>query len=66
MKYDFEPSEIEVSSWSSKKGLSVPVGVQIVHKKTGLVVTCDSERSQHRNRHLALIALKDKVKGWIK
>ena len=41
--------------------VGIPVGVKITHKPTGIVVTEDSERSQHRNREVALQKLEKLV-----
>jgi len=64
------PKHLQISTYSSKhKSAWVPRvdnGVLILHKPTGVVSKCDSERSQHRNRALALEDLKQKLKslGW--
>jgi hypothetical protein len=38
-----------------------PKGVKITHKPTGITVTCNHERSQHKNRDAALRALKSAI-----
>jgi len=36
-------------------------GVRLVHEATGVVVTCRAERSQHRNKAIALERLREKL-----
>ena len=66
MSYEFEPEDISITAWppgsSSWFIHRVVHGIRVVHLPTGTVVTCDSERSQHRNRELALQQLWDEVK----
>jgi protein subunit release factor A len=67
MKYDFKPEEVVINAWSSKRQgswrLGWPQGIQVVHLPTRTVVTCDSERSQHRNRHLAFVELQNRLRA---
>ena len=58
------PQDLRIDSWPpSASGMHVgmPRGVKIQHKPTGLVVTCDSERSQHKNRDKAMAELIEKL-----
>lgn len=56
--YTFKPEDIDIASWgSSNQGsfqVGVERGVQVTHLPTGIVVQIESERSQHRNRAIAL------------
>jgi peptide chain release factor 2 len=52
-------SDFEISIWPEqpKGGQHVgsgPRGVKIVHIPTGMTAMCDTERSQHRNRSVAM------------
>ena len=53
--------DIVVQSWSSKSrgawDVNADTGVKITHIPTGIIVTCEKERSQHKNRHLAMTEL---------
>lgn len=58
------PADLSISIYPEPRGgmqVGMPRGVAITHKPTGISVVCDSERSQHRNRDLALAALAEKV-----
>jgi len=62
MKDDIKPEDLSISSWSSKPtnqwGIGTEQGVLIVHLPTGVNATCDSERSQHKNRAKAMEILR--------
>lgn len=66
MNYDFKPEDIAVTAWplGQCSGLihKQVHGIRAIHLPTGTVVTCETERSQHRNREIALQQLWDQVK----
>jgi hypothetical protein len=50
------PEDVHIETYSVRRGgfsIKPDNGVRLIHKPTGTVVRCNSERSQHRNREVA-------------
>ena len=56
--YAFEPVKTDV-----KNGAGSELAVRIVHKPTGIQVTCSVERSQQQNKRLAMAILTSKIEA---
>lgn len=67
MSYEnFDPKDLLIQSFpTNPSGFihRIPNGIRAVHLPTGIAVTCETDRSQHRNRHLALTELWEQVQG---
>ena len=63
-----EPKDIRIFSYDSRSlyngsfGFHMPRGVHVIHIPTGLEVKEDSERSQHKNKFIALERLEQMIK----
>ena len=61
-----DSNDIVINTWSSKPKSNwineMDKGVQIVHLPSGVVVTCEVHRSQHKNRQEALLILEQELK----
>jgi hypothetical protein len=65
---DFDPKDLLIQSYSTKPEGNfgphrIPTGIRVIHLPTGTVVSCNEDRSQHKNRHAALTQLWEQVQG---
>ena len=62
---ELKAEDLRIFSWSSKHqgswSMSVPNGVHIIHIPTGIESKVDSERSQYKNKDLALKEISTKL-----
>ena len=65
IKVDIRPEDIEMQVYrSSARAASTstrPLGGRLIHKPTGIVVSCQTQRSQYQNRDYAYEMLKAKL-----
>lgn len=64
--YQFSANDIEVTGYPEPKtgGMqtgTIPKGIKVTHKATGIVVICDKHRQQHKNREEAFRELEAKL-----
>ncbi len=56
-----DPAELQIEPWPQRGGGQQvgpgPQDVKVTHKPTGITITVDCDRSQHRNRMIAQDAL---------
>lgn len=64
---EIDPKDLRIDTYGHNIGgmnVGMSVSVRITHLPSGIVTECNSDRSQHRNRNIALDELKEKLKDW--
>lgn len=64
---EINPQDLRIDMLPSPKGgmvTSPSNGIEITHLPTGIVVRCDSERSQHKNRDIAIKELRKQLEAF--
>ena len=53
---EIPPEDLKIKSerWPGGQHVGTPSGVKITHLPSGLIAECKTERSQHRNRQIAM------------
>ncbi len=62
------PEDLEIKIYPFEKIVGMGVhnmgsGIQVLHKPTGIGIICTKERSQHRNKEIALELLEGLING---
>jgi protein subunit release factor A len=52
-----DPRDLQIETWPPNRGgqqAGISTGVKVTHEPSGLVAICATERSQHRNKQIAM------------
>lgn len=64
-----KPEDIIIENWphipsGGMQTGKIPKGIKITHIETGITVTCDQHRSQHKNKEECLVMLEEEL-SWL-